>query len=297
MKKLLILFLFTSIAFAQSAGESGLSFLKIGFGARNIAMGDLGVVSADDITGAYYNPALMSKYEGPQISITHNQWIQDVTGEMLGASFELFGLPMGLNLNTTSVADIEVRTRPGEVQSTFNANYFFGSLATGFKFYENLSVGMSVKYLYESMFANDASGWGFDFGLYYTGLLENVNVGASLRNVGSMEDLRNEATELPTDFRIGASYDYELESITSDLFFNAGYQKYSSSDDNHIHLGAEFLYNDTFALRGGYITGYESKGLTTGAGITWQSINFDYAYTPFDYNLGNSHTISLMYTF
>ncbi len=38
----IIIFLASSIAIAQSAGNSGLSFLKFGFGARNIAMGDAG---------------------------------------------------------------------------------------------------------------------------------------------------------------------------------------------------------------------------------------------------------------
>ena len=44
---LVLMFISTSL-FAQTAGESGVSFLKIGFGARNIALGDVGVVSADD---------------------------------------------------------------------------------------------------------------------------------------------------------------------------------------------------------------------------------------------------------
>lgn len=297
MKKLLLIIFITSFTFGQSAGESGLSFLKIGFGARNIALGDLGVVSTGDVTGAYYNPALLSDYSGSQISVSHNQWIQDVTGEMLGVSFSFWGLPFAFSANTTSVSDIEVRTRPGEAQSTFDANFFFGSLSTGFTLYEKLSTGFSVKYLYENLFSNDAAGWGFDFGLYYNNIIESVNIGASLRNIGSMDKLKNEATELPTDLRIGASYEYGMESIESGLFFNAGYQKYTSTDDNHFHLGGEFLYNEIFAVRGGYITGYESKGLTAGVGLKWNSINFDYAYTPFSFSLGSASIISLQYTF
>ncbi len=47
MKKILVLiFISAGIISAQSATSSGLSFMKSGFGARNIAMGDLGVVTA-----------------------------------------------------------------------------------------------------------------------------------------------------------------------------------------------------------------------------------------------------------
>ena len=43
MKKIFILLLVSSsVLLAQSAGNTGLSFLKFGFGARNIAMGDAG---------------------------------------------------------------------------------------------------------------------------------------------------------------------------------------------------------------------------------------------------------------
>ena len=296
MKKIILLVLIT-IMTTSAQDNAGLSFLKIGFGARNMAMGDLGVASANDVTALYYNPALINEYTAPQITVTHNQWIQDVSGEMLGVSFSMLGLPFAFGLNTTSVSDIEVRSRPGTVESTFNANFFFGSLSTGFKVYEKLSAGVTIKYLYENLFSDDANGLGFDFGLHYTDVVEGLDLGASLRNVGSMNKLREQETELPTDFRVGAAYNFEVKSIKSDVVVTGGYQKYNSSDDNHIHVGGEVLYDNLFALRGGYITGYDSRGLTAGLGILWNSMNFDYAFTPFDYGLGDSHTISLMYSF
>ena len=45
------------------------------------------------------------------------------------------------------------------------------------------------------------------------------------------------------------------------------------------------------------MSGYESKGLTTGLGLKWEGLNFDYAFTPYSYELGSAHTISLMYSF
>lgn len=298
MKKLLItLLVLSNILFAQSAGNSGLSFLKIGFGARNLAMSDLGVVGPVDVTAYNYNPALLSKMQSSQIFIGHNAWIQDVSSQMLGASFEMFGLPFAFGMNTTNISDIEVRTRPGDVESKFSAHYFFSSLSTGFNVYDKLSFGFTLKYLYENLYSDEAGGFGYDFGLHYSDIVPRLNFGLSLRNLGSIDKLRSEPTKLPTDLRAGFSYLLHSDEIESDLTLLAGYQKYTETSDTHIHLGAELFYKQLVALRMGYMTGYEAKGFTVGLGILWNDINFDYAFIPYEYDLGSSHTISLGYSF
>ena len=298
MKKLLLVLLITTTAvFAQTAGKSGLSFLKVGFNARNIAMGDFGVATATDVSALYYNPALIADYTSPQLTFTHNQWIQDVSSEMFGASFPLFGLPFAVGINTTSVSEIEVRSKPGELESTFDAHYFYGSLSTGFYVADNLSAGITMKYLYENLFSDDASGLGFDFGLRYKDVIEGLDLAASYSNVGSMNSLRQEETELPADLRVGAAYNFPLEQIQSQITLTGGVQKFTATEDTHIHFGGEIFYDNLIALRGGYMSGYDSKGLTAGLGLFWNNINFDYAFVPFDYGLGDSHIISLVYTF
>ncbi len=106
--------------FAQTAGNTGVSFLKNGFGARNIAMSDLGVVGINDLTALSYNPALLSSYANPQVMLTHSQNIQDMATQLVGASFSLFGLPFAVGVNNTSVSEIPIRTTASdEPQSTF----------------------------------------------------------------------------------------------------------------------------------------------------------------------------------
>jgi len=296
MKKYILLLLISTSLFAQSAGETGLSFLKIGFGARNIALGDIGVVSANDVTALNYNPALLSNYKTQQISLSHSEWMQDVRSELLGASFSMFNIPFAVGINTTQISNIEIRTRPGIAQSTFNANYFFVSFSTGFKIADKLSVGATIKYLSENLLTDQANGTGFDFGLYYKDVIPNLNLGASIRNLGSMNALRNQETQLPVDLRIGADYIYEFSKINSSLYFAGGFQKYKSSD-SHLNFGTEFLYKHQFAFRIGYMSGYDSKSITTGIGLKLNHFNFDYSFTPQKYELGSSHIISIMFTF
>ncbi len=299
MKKiLLIIMLSVATLFAQSAGNSGLSFLKNGFGARNIAMGDLGVVGVNDLTALNYNPALLSEYQSPQVMLTHNQSIQDLSSQLVGASFSLWGIPLAVGVNNTSINDLEIRTVASDnPQSYFNAHYLFGSLSTGFEIYENLSFGVTTKYVYENLFSDEAAGWAFDFGLSYFDIIDGLDIGASYRNIGSLDKLRNEATTLPADFRFGLAYGLDINSINSVVNFIGGIQKYTETDDTHIHAGGEVFYDSLIALRLGYMTGYDSKSLTAGLGLYWEGLNFDYAFTPYSYGLGSAHTISLMYSF
>jgi hypothetical protein len=296
MKKyFLIIVLFSYTAMAQNAGSTGLSFLKFGFGARNIAMGDAGNALSTDVTSLFYNPSKLGMSEESEIMFMHNEWIQDVRSEVLGARTMLFGLPIALGFNVTSVGDIEVRTRPGEPESFFDANYFFGSVSTGFKFMDNMAAGVTLKYLYEAMLEDDASGWGFDFGFYYLTPFKGLTASASVRNIGSMEALRTEDTKLPTEIRAGFLYEYGL----SDNFNLAGAAellKYFEST-THANIGAEILYNNVLALRGGYQTGFESRGFTTGLGLTWGNLRFDYAFLPFSLGIGNANLLSLQFRF
>lgn len=293
----LLVLVLSSVIIPQSAGNSGLSFLKIGFGARNIAMGDIGVVSSNDLTSLNYNPAILAGYTSPEIIFTHNEWLQDVRSEVFGGSVRFLGLPLAFGVNTTRVPDIEVRTRPGDAESKFTAQFFSGSASTGFYLLDNLSIGATAKYIYEGMFSDDANGWGFDFGAFYTTSIEGLSIGAAVRNLGSMNQLRFEETKLPSDFSFGAQYFFALNNINSEVKVGTAYQKYTDSDDSHINIGTEFYYDKLLALRAGYQTGYESKGFSAGVGLTWSKLFFDYGFVPFKYNLGTTHIISIKLKF
>ena len=298
MKKLIILLLiFTTYTFSQSAGNTGLSFLKFGFGAKNIAMGDAGAVSANDVTALFYNPSRLAGKEDTEIMLMHSEWIQDVRSEVLGVASELWGLPLALGFNVTTVSDIEVRTKPGEPDTKFNANYFFGSLSTGFGIIEGIDFGLSVKYLYEGIYSDEATGWGFDFGLNYKTSVDGLTASAVVKNLGGMNNLRNEATKLPSELRAGSAYHFEFTGSKIGVTTAAEFQKYLSIDDIHFNLGAEGVYNNTIAVRAGYQTGYESRGITAGIGLMWGNLRFDYAFLPFSLNLGNANLFSLNFSF
>lgn len=282
---------------AQSAGSTGLSFLKFGFGARNIAMGDAGTSASNDLTALFYNPAKLNMNSDNEILVMHNEWIQDVRSEVLGAKTNIFGLPFAFGFNVTSVSDIQLRTKAGEPESLFDANYFYGSISTGFEVYENISTGVTAKYLYEGLLSDEATGYGFDFGLYYKTEMEGLTLSGVVKNLGSMNKLRSEETKLPSEIRIGPAYNFNLGENKFDAIVAGEFQKYLDTDDIHFNLGGEVLYDNLLALRAGYQTGFESKGFTAGLGLMWGSLKFDYAFLPFSLGLGNANLFSIQIKF
>ncbi len=301
MKKIYtLIFCLTIVSAAiypQSAGNTGLSFLKIGFGARNIAMGDVGAETSNDVTALYYNPARLAGNNSSEIMVMHNAWIQGISNELLGAKTSLFGLPFAFGFNVTNVDNIEVRTKPGNPESTFNANFFFGSISTGFFITKDIAFGLSGKYIYQGIFVDEETGWGMDLGLNYFTSLDGLTVSAVVRNIGSMSKLRFEKTKLPTDIRFGPAYKFSLPDQKLNIVVGGEYQKYFATQDNHLDFGAEIWYNNVIAIRGGYLTGYISKGFTAGIGLHWGSLSFDYALTPFSYDLGTGNSLSLNFVF
>jgi len=297
MKKLIILFLLTSVLSAQSDKTSGYSFLTIGNSARETALSDFGIVGGDKITNVVYNPAILASLKNEQLYFTHNSWFSDVSAQSIGANFFLFDLPFAVNINNTSISDIEIRTKPGESYSKFDARYFYFAFSTSFDLIEELNLGVSAKYIYENILSDESSGYAADFGLIYKNIFENLNIGLSLRNIGSVSKLRNESSKLPLDFRLGVSYPIMFPSIESSLLMLGGIQKYLNLDGTHLHLGMEFSYDKLVSIRVGYLSGFESRGISIGTGISWGSAELDYSFTPTNYGLGNSNTITILYNF
>ncbi len=297
MKRILIFLIITGFTFAQSAGETGLSFLKFGYGARNMALGDNGNTMASDASSMFYNPARLAITDSYEVFFMHNEWIQDISSDVLGAKFMMYDLAFGVGVNSTTIDGIQVRTRPGPAESEFDARYFMASFSVAGKITQSFIAGITYKYLFEGVYIDNANGYAFDFGAVYSGVMENTDISLSLRNIGTMNKLKNEPTRLPSDLRLGASYSYNPQWQNITLQFGAEIQKYFSVEDVHINSGAEVLYDTMISLRLGYLSMYDAKNITSGLGLRWRSLDFDYAFTPFSYGLGTAHTISLRFVF
>ncbi|MEK9139278.1 MAG: PorV/PorQ family protein, partial [Bacteroidota bacterium] len=212
----LVLLMLTLVAppLHAQAGKSGLAFLKLGISGRGLAMGDAMSAAVSGAPATYYNPAGLLAPQGTstsQLMFMHKEWIQDTRVEFLGASIMLDEEnAIGFSLNSTTVSDIEIRTRPGTPEGSFTARNFSLGASYARSIAEDLDIGITGKFLYQKILIDESSGFGIDLGAQYKTSVENLSVGAALANIGSMQGLRGEKTKLPTLLRIGPAYTYEL---------------------------------------------------------------------------------------
>jgi len=277
---------------AQS-GQTGLSFLKLGVGARSVGMGEAHAAIGTDASATYYNPGALAEAPKTNILVMHKEWIQDVRTEFLGVNVPMEQFAVGIGINTTNTGDIELRTRPGPSEGTFSGHEFAGSISIARKITSELSVGASFKFLYEKIFVDEASGVGFDVCALYASPVEGLRFAVVGSNFGSMGSLRSEKIQLPSLIRIGSAYIHDVDMLRSTMTLGADLVKVFHEDNAHVHTGLELNYQETIAFRIGYLFGYESRGLTAGVGLRRNIFRLDYAFSPQSEDLNNGHTISV----
>ena len=288
---LTLLFILSQQLSAQ-VGTSGLSFLKIGVGARNIAMGDVNTLDKSDPSSIYYNPATMGLSDKSQLMLTHREWVGDTRTEYLGAFVPMGKFRFGIGINITTIDNIEIRMVPGASQGTFSSRNSAIGLSASYDF-ENLLIGFTGKFLYEKILIDEASGYGLDFGAIYKTPWA-VQLGLSINNIGSMNALRDQSSSLPTLIRFGGSKTFNFETINSSVTPVAEVVSVFKEHKAHIQFGSEFCYQNMFSLRAGFQTGYGAKFFSAGVGFKYNIFVIDYAFVPFKYDFGTTHTISVI---
>jgi hypothetical protein len=285
------------VALSQ-AGQSGLAFLKLGTSGRGIGMADAMAASVEGAAATYYNPAGMIGTESSrktEILFTHREWIEDTRVEYLAGRIPLgTDDAIGVSLNSTTVGNIEIRTGPGDAAGTFTARNFSGGLSYGRRVSENVTIGGTLKFLYEKILIDEASGFGADIGARVQTPVENLTVGAAVANLGRMNSLRNESTKLPSLLRIGPAYSFSLNEGTYRGVVAADLLRILPDQKNFLNCGGEFVFSNLVAVRTGYQFGSEGRGFTAGFGVQYGAVGIQYAYAKLSEDLGDAHTISLL---
>lgn len=296
-KKFLVIFaLLISVAsYAQNdgSGNTGLAFLKLGVGARALAMGEAYSSVSDDGTAVIYNPARLNSGNSNNVTLMYNSAMKDLTNNFIGAKFKYNKLGVGVGLFKTNIEGIEIRTIPGAPIDKFDEQNLSLNVSLCYELYENLSVGLTSKMLYEKIYLDESSGYGFDIGTNYS--KNNMSFSFVLSNLGSVNALKDVSTKLPTAIRFGGAYSFAKNNLNFILALD-GF-KVLDGGKLHINSGGEVCYKDLLYIRAGYQTAYENKGITTGIGFKYKGIMLDYAFIPYSDSFGTSNTLSLGFNF
>ncbi|MBI5471743.1 MAG: PorV/PorQ family protein [Ignavibacteriae bacterium] len=284
-------------ALHAQAGNAGLAFLKLGVSARGVSMGDAMSALADGAVATHYNPAgVFSKdISSAQVLLMHKEWIQDVRSEFLGASIALGeASALGISINTTTVSDIEIRSRPGTPEGTFTSRDYSLGATYAHQISDDLKIGVSGKFLFEKIFVDEATGYGIDIGAQYRTPIENLSVGLAVQNLGALSEMRTEKLKLPTLARLGPAYSFAVEDMNSNVTLAADLLHIFPEKKSYVGLGGEVLFNSTVAARFGYQLGSNARGVSAGLGVRHGMFAVDYAFIPLSSDLGSGHTFSVL---
>jgi len=303
---IIILVFSINIKAEDNGGYAG-AFLRMGLGARGIAMGNTGIAEKPNAYGVLYNPAIFGYTEGKMVGLSHSFLSLDRHVNFISFSMKVPpGAGFSIGWMETGVGDLKsynsIGQETGDINQTANAVYF----SFGRAFTEKLSVGISIKILWE--FINDgtdqfdysANGVGFDFGVLYK-LTEELYLAYQLRDIKSKFKASTEkifehgGTTIdvyPILHKIGASYVTPLEWMRLNYEFEM-----SNKEAYKHHIGAEALWGKNLALR----LGLNNWNVTFGAGMDFNflgTVSFlDYAFYPSIYDEGSSHIFSWQVAF
>ncbi len=315
---LISVLLIASIAHADDFNKSGrtaFQFLKIGVGARQAALGEATIASVRDINSVFWNPAGIAGIQSREASFSYNRWFADMNyfAGAVGWRMERVGV-FALSYASLKYGDIQEALVPvaGGSFDTRTGNMFTGSdlsvgLTFSHDFTDQLSIGVGAKYLEEVLFIYKVNVFAFDVGTNYNVGYNGLRLAMSAQNFGpSVKWLehsnREEGYDIPLVYRIGISMNLIRGT---DAFINLGDSHaldisveavHTNDYGDRFHAGAEYWFNELFALRGGYRFNYEEGNMSIGFGIKQKvsnlDVRLDYAYVSYE-NLDSPHRLTL----
>ncbi len=284
------------LPFSQTFSQSGMAFLNIGNGARAVGMAEAFTAIANDPSATYWNPAGLVALSNTQLTFSHNSWIQDVQHEFFAVAFKTGQNHLGISIISNSIDGIERRVKPSEDPlGSVQAHDLAVGLSYARGISKGLQAGITLKYVYERIYYESAPGFAVDLGfIYQPAILEGLSLGLVTQNLGVTGKLKNESIELPKTLKAGLAYQIFRGMGGSDLLGALEVVKILDAD-LHVNMGLEWSYRNLLALRTGYQTGWDEKGLHAGVGFGISRFLLDYAYTPFTAELGTAHRISITF--
>jgi opacity protein-like surface antigen len=308
-------------------GTVGAQFLKIGMGARYVAMGEASIACVNDAYAMYWNPAALTEITGSNLSLTNVDWILDVqlNHASFGKSLDPYSA-FGVSITALTMGNMEITTveEPEGTGETFTSSSYALTLGYARRLTDRFSAGVSGKYIWEGISEERASGFAFDFGtLFYTGF-RSLRIGMNISNLGpelklegpeldtyhnpqpgnpNYDDVQAKLAvdpyDLPLTFRVGVAYD--LVDSPESRFTVTAEAKHPSDNVQQASLGGEYQWKEMFSLRGGYKLNYEEEGLTLGGGVKVNvgkntEMDISYAWADFSH-LSSVHRFSLGFDF
>jgi len=274
---LLVLLVVGQVAEAgvRKSGLTGAAFLKIGVGARPVALGSAYTTVTGDVNQLFWNPAGITLSDGAsQVTLFHNEWIAELGHDAIGFTRDMGDIgTLGIGIVTLGLSGIDsdrdavpqfvLDTGVFEPNDTETSGaYDYRDLAIGISWARNvssrLSLGVTGKIISQSIDGESTSAYAMDLGAIYRIDYRNTRIGARINNLGSDIKFYNIGAPLPLIFSVG---------MASDLLDNqdSGMKVTLLADATKPQDGEQLVYTalevqvlKMLKLRSGYKFNYQS---------------------------------------
>lgn len=280
----------------DGAGSSvGNAIFRGDVGARAAGLGGAYTSVASGPLSLRYNPAGLSREDQQRIFLQYDESILGINRGEIAFSTDFAGGGLGIGVSYLDFGSIQrtLNQAGATPVGTAEAGDLLVKVAYGREFTDQLSWGLSVGFYRLELDDVDASGAVADIGLmYHPAAVEGLDLGISLRNLGTEAKFIAEDEDLPLALVGGVSY------RLNQYFMGVLDVEWVRDMDAHVKGGVEFSPFEMLALRVGY-NGRRSElddGLTVGLGVNVNDLTLDYAYVPFG-DFGDEHKISAEYKF
>lgn len=296
----------TQAGIDANAGTASFAFLKIGAGARPVAIGGAYVGVAEGANGLYWNPGGLVRLQGKEFSATYMNYLVGMqSGYVAYAQPWRKNAALGLSVNYLNGGQVQETTEQnptGVGLPKFTPGDIAIEVAYGRTLSPALSLGLGAKMIRETIKNYSAMGFSLDLGAFYQPHIKGLTLGTSLSNLGRKTKTfipEGEKEPLPLIFRAGLGYRIPRFKDNFLLVLEA-----DKPSDNKLsfHLGGEAKIHRYADLRAGYSsTGSDLKtssdvdwlaGLSFGLGTHFKNYRLDYAFIPY-VDLGNAQRLTL----
>lgn len=305
----LLLLLLTGVVQAQ---DYGFDILTIGPGTKALGLNEATTAGLLGASNIYSNPANLALESSSGFNADYSLWVSTLTNSHLSVHFKKERSSLAFGILTQSADDLELRDRPGPTQGDFTVSYFSLAGAYAYKI-GRFSAGATIQYLREEIYIYNASGYAVNAGLSSEWLGRDFRVSAAVLNIGEMDQLNNEATNLPSRFKTGleaklARFHFPgNEELPLGLTLFADYVMPFGGDDsgNNINTGDDRYANialslevaEVLSLYSGYKTGDQERPVSFGSELSLEGIDIYYSLIPFRTGFGTAHSVGLQYRF
>ncbi len=306
-------------------GTAAAAQLSVPVGARYLAMGGANIANVVGVDGLYWNPSSLASMSNVATGVFSTMNIfNDVSVNYLAVGVQMGDLGnLAITLKSFDFGDIPMTTildTEGSVGQTFSPTFSTLGLTYAIQLTDVIKVGVTGKLISESIDRASASAVAMDAGIQYDNLggYSGLSFGIVVRNIGSSMRYegsgltfeseektglfggftKREATsdDLPTSFEIGFGYTSNIDE-QSTLLFSTNFNNYNYGSDA-LRLGAEYMFNNMIALRGGYLYATDLDAeeqlytFTAGAGFHYDvggmDLTIDYSFRDSQYFDGNN---------